>query len=242
MPKAAESIDQGRNTGPLGTGPYTVKQGECFLSTAHQHGFKWETLWNLHANAKLRAARKDPGLLLPGDRITIPDRETREESCNTDARHQFVTNMQLVKLRLVIEYEDIPVGNADYILFVDGKAFNGTTDEDGLLEVSIPPHVSQGRLEINNLSFTLHLGGLDPSSEDIGIQQRLANLDFYRGALDGQIGPVTREAIANFQSRTGLEPTGELDDTTCQMLLHRHDEMHERLPSVLEPGRGRSNG
>lgn len=227
---------------PVGSGPYTVKEGDCFFSIAHQHGFLWETLWNLPANANLRAARKDPGLLLPGDQITIPDREIREESRNTEARHRFVTNEQLVKLRLVIEYEDMPVGNAEYMLVVDGVAFRGATDKDGLLEVSVPPDASQGQLEIKGLSFALHLGGLDPSSEDIGVQQRLANLDFYRGALDGQIGPLTREAIANFQSRTGLEPSGEFDDATRQMLLHRHDEMHERLPSVVMPERGRSNG
>lgn len=74
---------------------------------------------------------------------------------------------------------------------------------------SIPPNASQGLLEINGLRFALQLGALYPSSEDIGIQRRLANLGFYRGQLDGKIGPQTRAAISDFQARTGLNVSGE---------------------------------
>jgi N-acetylmuramoyl-L-alanine amidase len=200
------------------------------LSIAHQHGFFWETLWKLPANRELRLARKTPGQLVVGDRVTIPDREIKEVPAATDARHYFVKRGVPAKLRLVVEYEDMPVSNSDYVLVVDGSFERGTTDQQGLLEAFIPPNASGGSLEINGLHFELQLGALDPHSEDLGIQLRLANLGFYHGALDGLIGPQSRAAIATFQQRVGLPATGQLDDATRQMLLHRHDRIHEKLP------------
>jgi peptidoglycan hydrolase-like protein with peptidoglycan-binding domain len=219
----------GRNTGPLGSGWRVVKRGECLLSIAYQTGFLWETLWNLPENAPLKEARKDPGMLLVGDRILIPELRTKTLPRSTDARHRFVKKGEPAKLRVVVEYEDDPVPNADYVLTLDGAIRQGQTDDQGLLEETIPPDASHGLLEIADLRFELQLGALDPSSEDIGAQQRLANLGFYRGELDGIIGPMTREAIGVFQARVGLEVTQELDEDTLDRLLHRHDNLHERL-------------
>jgi N-acetylmuramoyl-L-alanine amidase len=221
---------QGRNTGPLGSGWRIVERGECLLSIAHQTGFYWETLWNLPENAPLKDTRKDPGVLLIGDRIFIPDLKTKTAASCTDALHPFVKKGVPAKLRVVVEYEDDPVPNADYVLALDGEIRRGKTDDQGLLEETIPPNASQGLLEIDDLRFELELGALDPGSEDIGAQQRLANIGFYHGELDGIIGPETREAIGAFQARVGLPVTQELDDNTLDLLLHRHDRLHERLP------------
>jgi N-acetylmuramoyl-L-alanine amidase len=232
---AAEPASQERNTGPLGSGWRVVRRGDCLLSIAYQQGFFWETLWNLPENAELHDARKDPGQLLTGDRIMIPERQTKTVDAGTDARHCFVRRGVPAKLRVVVEYEDDPVANADYVLTVDGAVHQGTTDEQGLLEVPIRADASQGILEINGLCFELQLGALDPSSEDIGVQQRLANLGFYHGKLDGTVGPVTQEAVATFQARTGLTVTSEFDDSTLDKVLHRHDDLHEQLPEETEP-------
>ena len=245
--ETVRSNPKGRNTGPLGTGPHMVQEGECLLSIAYQHGFLWKTIWNLPANAQLRQKRKDPGQLVVGDRIMIPEREKKEVPADTDKRHRFVKRAVPAKLRLVVEYEDEPVSNSAYVLVVDGTIHEGRTDDQGLLEVSIPPDASEGFIEINGLRFELLLGALDPSSEDVGIQQRLANLGFYHGEIDGQVGPLTREAIATFQSRAGLNTTGELDDVTLGKLMHRHDETHERLaprvgPEEPSPSAGSKNG
>jgi N-acetylmuramoyl-L-alanine amidase len=234
MQQATEPNRQ-RNTGPLGSGWHVVRRGECLLSIAYQQGFFWETLWNLPDNAKLHDARPDPGQLLVGDRLMIPKRRARIEPASTDAHHRFLKRGASAKLRLVVEYEDVPISNAHYVLTLGGVIREGTTDSAGLLEVSIPPDAAEGTLDINGMRFDLQLGALDPSSEDIGIQHRLWNLGFYHGALDGQIGPETRDAIAAFQARAGLPATGELDDTTHDRLLHRHDELHEQLPEPTEP-------
>ena len=241
--RATPPTRQLRATGTLGSGSHVVQPGECLFSIAYKYGFFWKTLWGLPANRELRVARQDPGQLLVGDRIMIPDRQTKTVAANTDARHVFVKQGVPAKLRLVVEYEDMPVSNSNYVLVVDGAILQGTTDEQGLLEVSIPPDASEGVLDINGLHFALQLGALDPSSENVGIQQRLANLGFYHGELDGLIGPQTHEAIATFQARTGLTANGELDDATLGTLLHRHDETHKQLSPRSGPDQpSRSTG
>jgi hypothetical protein len=227
-----------RNTGPLGSGWRVVKRGDCLLSIAHQQGFFWRTLWELPENAELRDARQDPGQLVVGDRITIPERRLKTAFAGTDAQHKYVRIGSPAKLRVVVEYEDTPISNEDYVLVVNGVIRRGKTDSDGLVEVPIPPNASEGLLEVGGLRFELRLGALDPGSEDLGVQQRLANLGFYHGKLDGLIGPVTNQAVAAFQARIGLEATGELDDRTRDLLLHRHDELHELLHDETEPESG----
>ena len=43
------------------------------------------------------------------------------------------------------------------------------------------------------------------------VQQRLGRLGYYRGAVDGIVGPQTRNAIAAFESRNGLAVDGMID-------------------------------
>ena len=43
------------------------------------------------------------------------------------------------------------------------------------------------------------------------VQQRLGRLGYYHGAVDGVIGPQTRNAIAAFQSRNGMAVDGAID-------------------------------
>ena len=56
------------------------------------------------------------------------------------------------------------------------------------------------------------------SSLDYSVQEVLAELGYYDGPLDGQIGPMSRLAIANFQVDNGLEPTGIIDETLLYYL------------------------
>jgi len=43
------------------------------------------------------------------------------------------------------------------------------------------------------------------------VQQRLGRLGYYHGAVDGVMGPQTRNAIAAFQSRNGMAVDGAID-------------------------------
>jgi hypothetical protein len=49
------------------------------------------------------------------------------------------------------------------------------------------------------------------NSQSASIQQALAQAGYYRGPIDGMLGPVSRQAIANYQADRGLRVTGNLD-------------------------------
>jgi len=50
------------------------------------------------------------------------------------------------------------------------------------------------------------------------IQQALKNAGYYDGAVDGEIGPSTREAIRKFQSDSGLKADGICGRKTWELL------------------------
>jgi hypothetical protein len=50
------------------------------------------------------------------------------------------------------------------------------------------------------------------------VQSRLTQLGYYNGDVDGQIGPLSRQAIANYQSDQGLPVTGVIDQQLLQSL------------------------
>jgi hypothetical protein len=59
---------------------------------------------------------------------------------------------------------------------------------------------------------------LDPAEVISNVQTRLQRLGYYRYAVDGQMGPATRAAIANYQRDTGLSITAAIDEPTLQSL------------------------
>lgn len=206
---------------------YMVKSGggDCISSIAYHHGFFWQTIWD--HNPELRQKREDPNQLFPGDEVLIPEKTQRLESGNTEQRHCFRLKGVPAKFRLIIERDGRPIGNKRYVLKVDGQLFEGETDDQGLLEVPISPSAKRAQLDIEDYSYDLEFGALDPLNEIVGIQERLQNLGFYHGTLTGELDEETQDALWDFQSFMGSEPTGELDDVTRDKLLYRHDEEHE---------------
>lgn len=59
-------------------------------------------------------------------------------------------------------------------------------------------------------------GGFELPS--VHIQQALKNAGFYDGAIDGKIGPATRDAIRSFQVANGLEADGVVGRKTWDKL------------------------
>jgi hypothetical protein len=56
------------------------------------------------------------------------------------------------------------------------------------------------------------------SSIAINVQRRLTEQGYYRGPIDGDIGPGTRNAIANYQSDYGLRVTGRINNALLASL------------------------
>ena len=84
--------DKTTDNGPpatVGQGEYVVKAGECMSSIAFKQGFFWQTLWDLSENSELQRVRKDPFVLLAGDRVHIPHIRPKMESGGTEQKHTF---------------------------------------------------------------------------------------------------------------------------------------------------------
>lgn len=211
--------------GPVGDGDYVVHGGDCIESIAAEAGHLWKTVWDHPQNAKLKSARS-PNVLLPGDRVHIPEKELKYVDKPTDQTHKFVKKIPRCKLRLCIKRADQPCANQRYVLVVDGKTFDGTTDNDGWIQVAIPPDARSGRLTLGSdpllqQEFDLELGGMDPITEVVGIQKRLRNLGFECEPT-GEMDDATAAAIAMFQKNEDLDPTGEVDGVTRDKLKERY--------------------
>lgn len=222
----AENFDK---THPLGTGDRVVKQGECVSSIAADVHLPWKRIWNDPDNSDLKAERKDPNILLPGDRLTISDLTLADFDKSTDASHTFTTPIDPVKLRLRLVAGDKPFSNQPFTLTIVGADdISGTTDGDGLIDVEIPPDAMSGTLQVGTSpqddTILLQFGSLNPIEVLSGVQQRLMNLGFDCGTAgdDGVYGRRTRHAILAFQHKMTLEPTGKPDDDTRDSLKREH--------------------
>ena len=60
--------------------------------------------------------------------------------------------------------------------------------------------------------------GLSPDQVTVNVQQQLASAGYYDGPIDGELGPMTREAIAAYQADNGLAVTSAIDEPTLATL------------------------
>lgn len=211
------------DAGPVGDGDHIVRAGQCTSSIAKETGHFWETIWTDPANTDLRETRKDPNVLLPGDRVSVMPLRPKSESGATQMRHRFVRRGEPSFFRLrVLDDDRNPRGNEEYVLTIDQLEFRGTTDPDGVLQVNIPGNARRGRLTIGRDSYDLDLHALEPVESVGGAQARLKNLGFYDGPTDGKTSDRLQASISEYQRERSLEVTGQMDDTTCETLKKEH--------------------
>jgi N-acetylmuramoyl-L-alanine amidase len=214
--------------GPVGEGEYIVEPGDCLSSIAFEYGLDWRTLWHLPANSELRNKRKDPNVLLPGDRLYVPPLQPKEVDAVTDRKHKFVRKGVPEKLKLVLlDVDRKPRRNLRYRLTIDRQPYKtGQSDRQGVIELSIPPNAKSGELVVTDGEgeefFPLKLGYLDPINSVAGVQGRLRDQGYNCGPVDGIMGPRTRAAISSFQEDQRLPVTGDLDDDTRTKLHQVH--------------------
>lgn len=199
---------------------YVVQLGDCISSIAWQFGFDPPTIWNHPKNSDVRSSRKDPNVLLEGDVVYVPEKRTRAEGRATDASHKFVLKGVPALLKLQLLHNDKPRAHVRYILEIDGIRSEGNTDADGRLQKAISPAAQSGRLMLPETDdeYPLKLGHLDPIDTTTGQQQRLRNLGFHTGEINGETDQATRHSTAAFQQSKKLGATGELDQTTVAAL------------------------
>ena len=59
---------------------------------------------------------------------------------------------------------------------------------------------------------------LEPRNVLVNVQTELQRMGYYRGAIDGLIGPMTRSALTRFQADNGLSVTSRIDGPTLAAL------------------------
>ncbi len=195
---------------------HTVSQGECLSSISAGYGLPWQLIWDYGPNAALKAKRKNPNVLEPGDVLSIPDKQQKTVSRSTGQTHRFVVKdtKTLVKIRLTMD--DKPRSGLPFALYAnDVLLAKGTTDGDGIVSAKIAATTHQARLEVTDKNivdiYQLRLGEIDPIETAPGVSQRLHNLGY-------DVRNDLREAIRSFQARAKLPVTGEVDSTTLSQL------------------------
>jgi N-acetylmuramoyl-L-alanine amidase len=170
--------------------------------------------------------RRGPNILLPGDRLTIPPFGIKDVDRPTERLNRFALLGDLVFLRIRVMERDQPLALKPFTLTVGGLTINDTTGPDGTIEAQIPPTATAGFLRVGSgedlFQMTLKLGALNPVESNTGVQQRLLNLGFNCGPIDGIVGPRTRGAIRNFQGRFGLNVDGKMNAETRNRLKQEH--------------------
>lgn len=218
-------------------GYHVVRQGEWVSKISAQYGIvsDWRRVWNHPKNSSLRQKRREPNVIYPGDLLFIPELELKDEICSTDNRHRFKLKTGKKKLKFVLrDWEDEPRAGTICALEINGRLWEKEieTDEQGGLEFEIPEGVSAARLLVGKKrseAYQVFVGHLDPIDEVSGYQQRLANLGYYSGDIDGIDGPQTKSAIRSFQdyenARAGseaLKVDGIIGPKTIARLQQRH--------------------
>jgi hypothetical protein len=214
---------------------YTVVQGDHLSKIAKEYGFPdYHTIWNHPNNAGLKAERKNPNVLFPGDQVFVPDKETKYESGATEKLHTFATKKGTLKLRLVLEdiYET-PVAKAPLELRIQSdrilhaKAAQPATDNNGLFEQEISRDAHDGTLTIRSEETAFHdiplrfrIGDLDPAKELSGQCARLNNLGYFAG--DGNDADRFRSAVEEFQCDHHLTVDGKCGPITQAKLEKVH--------------------
>ena len=210
---------------PVGDGEYVVRPGDCITSIAAAHGHFWQTLWNAPENADLKATRKDPNVLLTGDRVFIPELREKVESCAAESKHRFRKKGIPAKLRLRLLLGSKPRSDLAYTLTIDETTFKGRTTSEGIVEAPLPPYAREGKLVLHakggDETMPLDLGAIEPIRSVLGVQQRLLNLGI-RITLSGVLDEQTRRAIEEFRARIGQTARGEIDDALLGELERAH--------------------
>ncbi len=202
----------------------TVDLGDSIASLAHGAGHIVKKVWDHPQNSQLKAKRKDPNVLAPGDEVFLPDVELKDEACPTDQKHKFKLTGETVKFRLQLMLMNEPRANMAYVLVIDGKVYQGTTGGDGRLEHVIPAESKGGTITLNNgkEEYPIRIGHLNPIDTISGAQQRLNNLGFNAGSEDGESDDELKDAISAFQQKYKLTVTGQMDGATRSKLEQLH--------------------
>jgi hypothetical protein len=201
---------------------HDIKQGETLIALAVKNGLEsWEEILNASENADLKTKRPDPGILLAGDRVFIPNRVLRQEPSAIDAKHPFKISRPTAWIRLALkDANGVALAGKKYELSVDSVVTSGAVPADGVIERAVSVTAEYGTLTLwlddtTTEEWDLRIGYMDPLDASSGVEARLANLGFDCGDL--------ASSVRAFQEKVGLEVTGTVDDALRDKLKTYYD-------------------
>lgn len=194
-----------------------IVQGDCLLSLAHKHGIAMARVMEHHDNAELMSQRHgDPSLLLPGDRVALPRRITRDEPCDTGRWHSFRRKVERAEIRIQLCELGMPRANERYQVWYGSRllsAADATTDDQGTVICAIPPDASRVTVVVGPTKdeYTVHLGELDPFDTPSGVLGRLQNLGHHDGDLETAAEQISDdETLAAQIHRTSIPQQADI--------------------------------
>jgi hypothetical protein len=204
---------------------HTVVQGDHLSAIAEKYGFRLvSTIWDHPKNAALKAKRKNPNILLPGDVLFIPEIQVKAASGGTTAIHKFKAAKEKLKLKLLLlDVNDKPRGGLECGLTIENAATTEKTGGDGSILKEIPKNAQVGRLVLpGEMEIGLKIGHLDPVEAESGQAARLNNLGYEAGDPAGPDPEQFRSAVEEFQCDKEMPVTGKCDAATQEKLKTVH--------------------
>jgi len=217
-------------------GDRTVGDGECIYSIAADEGHKWENVWDAPENADLKAARRNPGALLPGDALTLPDKRPKQAEVSTGQSHTFKFGKSTtIEFRLLGRMpdagEDEPDDHADHGQCGDHDGDGGTQaqkEDDGRNE-AMADTPCKLEYEGGSADGTTDGDGVVKFKIPVGIKEGTLKVGEGEQAWEmkvtiGGLNPV--ESISGVQQRLSNlgylrnKVSGEFDEFTRAALRH----------------------
>jgi N-acetylmuramoyl-L-alanine amidase len=206
---------------------HVVAPGECMWTLAHEHGYDQDALWS--ANPSLKEQGRLPNVLAPGDIVVLPARDpAKPVDVRAGTRVTIEVKAVLPRARLYFQdAEGKPRAGLGFVARVvtrDGTehVWEGTTNGDGGFDESVPADSRTLdvvlKVEPEPRRYHFRFGHLDPSKTMSGVQGRLRNLGYDCGEERGELGPLTRRSLRDFQAERELPSTGTDDDATRSKL------------------------
>jgi hypothetical protein len=203
---------------------YTIKQGDHLSALADQFGFfELESIWDHPNNAALKAKRKDPHILFPGDELFIPAKADKTAPAPTTKINTFKVKKQPLKIKLLLQdVNGKPLANVDCKLDIEGTVTSEKTGGDGTITKTISRSAKVGKLSLTHLDVPLLIGHLDPVEEDSGQVARLNNLGYEAGDLGKSDPDRFKSAVEEFQCDNSLNVDGICGSGTQAKLKQVH--------------------
>lgn len=206
--------------------PYVVRQGDHLSLLALRRGFAVNGVWDHPQNAALKALRKSPNILAPGDIVYLPDPSPVEwKPVRVGATNRFTASLPVAQLAVTFSVAGKPLAGAACIAHGLAAPNGFTTDGSGKLSLTVPLTVQSLLIEFPSVPLVrrLRVGHLDPAREPSGAAQRLRALGYLTPRTEAPPdSPGFAAAVSEFQRAQGVAVTGTLDDATTQALEQAH--------------------